>query len=238
MQHFLIKNCQFSGKVYSKCFKYCIRFNLKKNKNDIALLLENIYQRDDQKSFEDIFKLFYSRLLNFCIHYIKDREAAEEIVSNVFLKIWIKRKELSHIQNLETYLFISVKNQSLNYIKQFSNYRVVYLEETGVHQLLNTHDPGKELERRELIFKMNQAIETLPQQCKIIFSLVKEEGLRYKEVAQILDISPRTVETQLVRAMQKLDKILSPYIQTHKAPSKAKSKAVSIIKSILFSILF
>jgi RNA polymerase sigma-70 factor (ECF subfamily) len=85
---------------------------------------------------------------------------------------------------------------------------------------------------------MNQAIETLPQQCKIIFSLVKEEGLKYKEVAQILDISPRTVETQLVRAMQKLDKILSPYIHHHDTSSKVKTKAVSVIKSILFSIMF
>lgn len=203
-------------------------------------MLENICLRNDQKSFEELFKLFYERLLNFCIHYIKDREAAEEIVSNVFLKVWMKRDELSHVQNLETYLFIAVKNQSINYTKQFSNYRVVYLEESGSHQLLNTHDPGKELEKRELIFKMNQAIETLPQQCKIIFSLVKEEGLKYKEVALILDISTRTVETQLVRAMQKLDKILSPYIHTHKASPKSKTKAktITVIKSILFSILF
>ncbi|MEO6837494.1 MAG: RNA polymerase sigma-70 factor, partial [Ginsengibacter sp.] len=169
-----------------------------------------------------------------CIQYIKDREAAEEIVSNVFLKLWEKRKDLSSVQNPETYLFISVKNHSLNYIKQFSNYKIVYLEETGIHELLNTDDPGKELERRELIFKMNHAIETLPRQCKIIFNLVKEEGLKYKEVAQILDISPRTVETQLVRAMKKLDQILTPYIGSHKTASKNKPKTITL-KSILFS---
>ena len=211
---------------------------MKESKIHIVQLLENIRQRDDQKSFEELFKLFYERLLNFCMHYIKNKEAAEEIVSNVFLKVWIKRKELSHVQNLETYLFISVKNFSLNYIKQFSNYRVTYLEETGRHQLLNTHDPEKELERRELIFKMNQAIETLPQQCKIIFRLIKEEGLKYKDVAEILAISPRTVETQLMRAMQKLDKILSPYINARNTPFKSKTKTITVIKSILFSFLF
>jgi len=197
---------------------------LKESKTNITQLLENICLGNDQKSFEEVFKIFYERLLNFCIHYTKDRESAEEIVSDVLNKIWFKRSELSHVQNLETYLFISTKNQSINYTKQFSNYRVTYLEETGMHQLLNTRDPGKELERRELIFKMNQAIETLPQQCKIIFSLVKEEGLKYKEVAQILNISPRTVETQLVRALQKLDKILSPYIHDHNIPKKEKAK--------------
>ena len=211
---------------------------MKESKTYIAQLLGNICQRDDQKSFEEIFKLFYERLLNLCIHYIKDREAAEEIISDVLFKIWVKRKELSRVQNIENYLFIMVKNQSLNYTKQFSNYRVAYFEEIGDYQLLNTDDPGKELERRELIFKMNQAIETLPQQCKIIFTLVKEEGLKYKEVAQILDISPRTVESQLVRAMQKLDKILSLYIHVHKVPSKSKTKTITKIKLILFSILF
>ena len=209
---------------------------MKESKIHIAEILENICQRDDQKSFEELFKLFHERLLIFCTHYIKDRQAAEEIVSNVFLKIWIKRNELSHVQNLETYLFIAVKNQSINYTKQFSNYRIVYLEETGNLQLLNTNDPGKELERRELIFKMNEAIETLPKQCKIIFTLIKEDGLKYKEVAQILDISPRTVETQLVRAMKKLDKILSPYIHPHKTPPK--NNALSVIKSVLFSVLY
>ena len=211
---------------------------MKENKLHIAQLLENICQKDDQKAFEELFKLFYERLLNFCVHFIKDKEVAEEIVSDVLLRVWEKRKELSHVLNLETYLFIMVKNQSINYTKQFSNYRFVYLEETGNHQLLNINDPGKELERRELVFKMDQAIETLPQQCKIIFSLIKEEGLKYKEVAQILDISPRTVETQLVRAMQKLDKILAPYVDANKTSSKRKSKTISVIKSLLFSVLF
>ena len=211
---------------------------MKESKTQVPQLLENICQRDDHKSFGELFNIFYESLLNFCIHYIKDKEAAEEVVSNVFLKVWIKRKELHHIQNIETYLFISVKNQSLNYIKQFSNYRVVYLEETGIHQLLNAHDPEKELERRELIFKMNQAIDTLPQQCKMVFTLIKEEELKYKEVAEILGISPRTVETQLVRALQKLDKILSPYIHADKGYTKNKPKATAVIKSILFSIFF
>ena len=211
---------------------------MKETKSHIAQLLENISQKDDQKSFEEIFKLFYERLLNFCFCYIKGKEAAEEIASDVLFRIWEKRKDLSHVQNLETYLFIMVKNKSINYTKQFSNYRFVYLEESGSHELLNTHDPEKELERRELLFKMDQAIETLPHQCKIVFSLIKEEGLKYKEVAAILDISPRTVETQLVRALNKLDKILSPYVLSQKSNQKNKSQTITVIKSFLFSVLF
>lgn len=173
------------------------------------------------------------------MYYIKHKESAEEIVSDIFVNLWIKRKHLNHIRNLETYLFISVKNHSLNHIKQFSNYRVTYLEEGDVHVLVNTHNPEKELEMRELLFKMDQAVNSLSPQCKIIFNLIKEEGLKYKEVAEILSLSPRTVETQLVRAMKKLDEILSPYLTTpHQKRPKDKVKIIPVIKSILFSIIF
>ncbi len=206
---------------------------MQKNKAHIARLLERICDADDEKAFEEIFQIFYERLLNFCIVYVKDKAYAEEIVSNVLLKLWMKRKE-SEIRNLETYLFISVKNMSLNHIKQYSNFRLVYMEDAGVHEMMNPHDPGKELERRELIFKMNEAIETLPLQCKIIFKLVKEEGLKYKQAAEILDISPRTVETQLVRAMKKLDHILTPYINSNQSPAKNKNKPFKSL-NFLFS---
>jgi len=211
---------------------------LKEGKTHITQLLQNICQSEDQKSFEELFKLFYERLLNFCLHYIKSKESAEEIVSDVFVKLWVKRKDLSHIQNLETYLFIAVKNHSLNHIKQFSNYRIAYLEDAGIHKLINTRDPQKELERKELIFKMDQAVNSLPPQCKIIFNLIKEEGLKYKEVAEILNISSRTVETQLVRAIKKLDKILAPYLDSYQTRSKSKIEILPVIKSILFSIIF
>jgi RNA polymerase sigma-70 factor (ECF subfamily) len=210
---------------------------LTKDKEHIESLLQSICQRDDQNAFQEIFQIFYERLLNFCIVYINDKAYAEEIVSNVFVKLWMKRKEWK-IDKLGTYLFIAVKNMSLNHIKQYSNYRLVYMEDAGVHEIVNSHDPGKELERRELIFKMNQAIETLPLQCKIIFKLVKEEGLKYKQVAEILDISPRTVETQLVRAIKKLDAILLPYLDSNKVSKRNKNKPFKTIKTLFLCLFF
>lgn len=191
---------------------------MKEKGTHIIALLENICKNDDQQSFEELFKLFYPRLLNFCIQYIKHKEPAEEIVSEVFVTCWVNRKSLSQIQNPETYLFIAVRNRALNYLKHFSKYRVTYVEEIGANSLINSWDPAQEMERKELLFKMDQAIESLPLQCRIIFRLIKEDGLKYKEVAEILNLSPRTVETQLVRAMKKLDKILSPYFNRHRAP--------------------
>jgi RNA polymerase sigma-70 factor (ECF subfamily) len=141
--------------------------------------------------------------------YVRQKEAAEEIVSDVFIKCWEGRKSLTEIINPETYLFVCVKNQSLNYVKKYSNIHLVQLESSDKIEFVNTYDPEKEMERKELHFLLDQAIAKLPQQACIVFKLIKEDGMKYKEVAEILNISPRTVQTQLFRAIKKLSAILS-----------------------------
>jgi DNA-binding CsgD family transcriptional regulator len=118
---------------------------------------------------------------------------------------------LSVILNPETYLFVAVKNQSLNHIKKYSSIHLVQIEETNSVEFVNTYNPQREIENKELIFRMDKAITALPQQCRIVFRLIKEDGMKYKEVAEILNISPRTVQTQLFRAVKKLSIVLSNY---------------------------
>lgn len=143
--------------------------------------------------------------------YIHQREEAEEIVTDVFVKSWMNRSNMQHIQRPDTYLFVAVKNHSLNYLKKYSSIHVVPVEDSNEVNLIDTANPHIQLEKKELHFYLDQSIEALPQQCRIIFRLIKEDGLKYKEVAEILNISPRTVQTQLARAMQKLSVALSGY---------------------------
>ncbi|RYG05341.1 MAG: sigma-70 family RNA polymerase sigma factor, partial [Chitinophagaceae bacterium] len=89
-------------------------------------------------------------------------------------------------------------------------------------RVINANDPAKELEWKEIAFELEKAIETLPHQCRTVFRLIREDGLRYKQVAEILNVSPRTVETQLFRAVKKLDKIL----QAHQSFSRNKNHKV------------
>lgn len=168
------------------------------------------------------------------MHYVKQKEPAEEIVLDIFTKLWLKRKDLLPIRNVETYLFIAVRNQSLNHIKQYAGFQVVYLEEGVIYSLSEADNPVKQLEQKELIAKMNLAVKSLPPQCRTIFHLIKEEKLKYREVAKILNLSPRTVETQLVRAIKKLDAAIYPYLTFHRKSSAKTNKVVSIIKSIFF----
>lgn len=204
----------------------------------IPELWHAICHQSDSTAFESLFASHYPRLLNFCLLYIHQKEAAEEIVSDIFVKCWTSRASLHHVINPEVYLFVAVKNHSLNYLKRFSNHRMVGIGEANADQLINSLYPEKELEKNELFFKMNQAIDSLPRQCRIIFRLIKEDGMKYKEVAEILHISPRTVQTQLVRAIDKLRQVMRPYIESRNNETKTGNIILPIILFVLFSIFF
>ncbi|MBD1393379.1 RNA polymerase sigma-70 factor [Mucilaginibacter glaciei] len=193
------------------------------NRPTAADLWRQICLDDDLKAFETLFHTLNTRLIKFCIYYIKQKEAAEDIVSGVFIKCWESRKSLLDISNPETYLFVAVKNQSLNYLKKFSSIHLVEIESSNQIEFIDTFDPQRELERKELNFLLDKAISSLPNQACIIFRLIKEDGMKYKEVAEILNISPRTVQTQLFRAIKKLSIILNG----HQLPGKRLNKPLN-----------
>jgi RNA polymerase sigma-70 factor (ECF subfamily) len=134
----------------------------------------------------------------------------------------------------ETYLFIAVKNHALNYNKRFSSMQIVNIDDhPGGSQLINSSSPEMELEKKELFFQMDQAIASLPKQCGIIFRLVKENGMKYKEVGEILGISHRTVHTQMLRAMKKMTKAMDPYLT-----KTGNTAPDNIITTLLILIIF
>lgn len=197
------------------------------------ILWQTFLKEKDSKTFEALFYGFNSRLIKFCIYYVHQREIAEEIVSDVFIKCWQNRNNLDHIINAETYLFVCVKNQALNYNKKMSSVYLVALDDQVV-EFIDTSSPDLKMERKELLFKLDQAIETLPLQCKIIFRLVKEDGMKCKEVAEILNLSPRTVHTQLFRAMKKLSVIMERH--DDRKPAAYQKGAISMLVAISLSV--
>lgn len=204
---------------------------MRDRKVDTLKLWKLICNNDDENAFELFFHLLNNSLIKFCVLYVHQKEIAEEIVSDVFVKCWLNRKNLTEIQNPETYLFVAVKNQSLNHIKKYSSIHLVQIEETNSVEFVNTYNPQKEIENKELMFRMDQAIAGLPQQCRIVFRLIKEDGMKYKEVAEILNISPRTVQTQLFRAIKKLSVVLTHYNKHTEAISKPN--IINILGSLI-----
>jgi RNA polymerase sigma-70 factor (family 1) len=177
-------------------------------------------------AFETLFHLTNASFIKFCRQYTNDREVSEEIVSDVFVDLWINRNKLEHVKNPEVYLLICVKNKALNHWKKKSYMQLVPLNEEA-NEIVDTYRPDEELERKELFMQLDKAIGSLPHQCRIIFKLVKEDGMKCAEAAEILNISVRTVHAQIYRAMNKLNATMTKHQTSH---------AATIIKNIASAI--
>ncbi len=170
----------------------------------ISELQRQIALCDDMAAYRQLYDKLHRELFLFSYSIIKSREVAEEIVSDVFIKLWRIRNELPAIENLTVFLYTMAKNLSINHITRNYKYPKVSLDTIEVENIA-TFDNGEELFiTAELTRRVNQAIQGLPSQCKLIFQLVREHGLRYKEVAVILGISELTVRNQLVIAAKKI----------------------------------
>lgn len=197
------------------------------DRNYISHLLERIAQYNDRKAFESLFQIYYERLFHFSLNFVHSKDLAEEIVSDVFIKVWRNRARLSDIRNIDTYLYIATKHQSINYVQKQSEKLVATSPDFDPDHLIEWFNPEKELEYRELLHDIHLAVENLPHQCKMIFKLIREDGLKYQEVAEILGISVRTVETQLFRAIKKLSIALDAHLAKKRSLKKTTSTFVS-----------
>ena len=200
-------------------------------KIDIAILksLQHQIEQSNQKAFEGMYRLFFPRLYNFALLYVHKKEVAEELVNDIMVKVWEKRATLHTIENIETYLFTAVRNHSLNYLRKFSHYHIVLEEEQGLAEVISLNNPEKALEWKEINYKLNLAIEQLPTQCRTVFKLIKEDGLSYKQVAEILGLSPRTVETQLFRAIKKLSLSLDGFLEKRVSKKSTRNPLSTIL---------
>jgi RNA polymerase sigma-70 factor (ECF subfamily) len=166
----------------------------------------------DSHSLNLLFHSVYPHLCAYANSFLHDRDEAEEVAQEVFCKLWINRALLDETLSLKAYLFTAVKNNSLKVLehqKVKDKYKQVltYVHHTLPHNSADEIFAGDELER-----EFNKALATLPAQSRKIFELSRNEGFTYQEIAAQLKISPKTVETQMSRALQKLRLQLKDYI--------------------------
>jgi RNA polymerase sigma-70 factor (family 1) len=173
------------------------------------ILLSKI-QDGDQNGFKEFYQLKFFKLYQFAYSFVHSKEASEEIVNDVFLGIWQKKDTLHTINNIQVYLYVSVKNASLNYLRKNNLSIPICIDDLSVDHFPLVPGPQLLLSQKELQQQIREAIEQLPSRCRLIFKLVKEDGLSYKQVAAILEISVKTVDSQLCLALKKLAAILQP----------------------------
>lgn len=157
------------------------------------------------------FKTYYQPLCKYAYSFIQDKEEAEEIVQSAFLSVWEKRESLDIKTSLKSYLYTMVRNTSLNVIKH-EKIKQKYVGEALAVEARSHDNVAQKVISSELEEKIQQALEALPEQCRLVFKLSRFEELKYTEIAEQLSISVKTVENQMGKALRIMREQLKDYL--------------------------
>lgn len=186
---------------------------MKRKSINIEAILVRISEQGDQLAFREFFDTFYPRLLHFSFSLIRNSVLAEEIVLDVFASVWKKKENLKNVGHIESYLFTATKNRTLNAVrdkkKDLLNLELDCLDFKFMHTKLN---PESQLISQELYEEINKAIDALPEKGRMIYRMIKDEGMNYKQVAELLDISAKTVDSHLYTAVKRIRTTIEQYL--------------------------
>jgi len=168
-------------------------------RSDEELIL--LIQQDDNLAFEALYDRYWKKLYYQAARKTNSLEDAQEIVQNIFASLWLRRHQLRIESNLASYLAVAVKYKVFKHLAQQYKQEAFRHEADWVDFDNSTEDW---LQFEELRVRLDQLVSELPEKCQLIFKLSREEGLTYKQIAENLNISVKTVETQLSRALKKI----------------------------------
>jgi RNA polymerase sigma-70 factor (ECF subfamily) len=163
----------------------------------------------NRRTFEDIFREHHASCLAFAVHYTGNVHEAEEVVQQVFLRLWEKRETIDITGATRSYLFAAIRNTAI------SNWRkeTVRQEKEQVAGDLRAADRQVQASAWELERLYQQALEVLPERCREVFVLSRQQQLKYTEIADVMNISVKTVENQMGKALKIMHKELKEYLQ-------------------------
>lgn len=163
-------------------------------------------KRSDSKAFKAAFELFQLKLFSFLHYKLGDTAVAEDIVQEVFIKLWENRHQLKEELSLKSYLFTIANNLALNHIRH--NKIVLKFQQEQKIEYQTNDSVHSEFEKNELYESLLKAVAELPEKSRVVFMLSRFDDLSYKEIAGNLDISIKTVESHMGKALKLLRKSL------------------------------
>lgn len=175
-------------------------------KKDILNFMKEIAESDCPDSFRLLYNHYYTKLFRQALYYLNNNpDYAQEVVADVFVALWQSRKILDTITDPDAYLFIALKHAAARYVEK--NYRKkteLLIENLPDNNYTSSDETDFDILDIELQTKYKQALEKLPPRCAEVFRLVREERKKYSEVAEMLGISPKTVDNQMNKAVKLL----------------------------------
>ena len=183
--------------------------------DQIKRLLAAIALNDDKAAYKELFILLHSRLKQFSYSILKSHEESEELVSDLFIRIWEKRDQMPAIESPILYFYTSARNMAFTRISRLKKQQTLPVEEWLVQMNSIYFDPEQLMMTEEMMRQIKLAVNDLPPRCRMIFKLVKEDGLKYREVAELLHLSVKTIEAQMAIALRRIGKCLHFEIKTN-----------------------
>ncbi len=176
------------------------------------VLVEQI-RDDDREAFEKLFRKYYSSLQRFLWGYVTNQQVAEDLVQEVFVRVWENRYALNPDKKIKTYLYKIGRNLAIDHTRHRKIVRDWEEEKKALHSF-STADQAinEKLHNKLMLREVKQAIKGLPKRRRLVFMLSRYEGMTYKEIAEELDISVNTVDTQICRALQTLRDKFSSFL--------------------------
>ena len=171
--------------------------------------LQNRLTIGDQTALKTLYDRYSTKLFQLAFAIVRSKEMAEEVVEDVFIKVWKKREQVGKIENFTFYLYVMTKNSSRDYLRKYGNKKIINLDEVALPFYRLDITPEDLMITEEIINQINKAINELPTKCRLIFKLVKEDGLKYREVAELLHLSRKTVENQVGIALKKIHSVVN-----------------------------
>ena len=181
----------------------------------------------------DAFRLFYdmaySTVYRFIHYFLSNKIDCEEVVSDVFFIFWKERASLPDIKNLKAWLYTVCRNEAYRYLRQKEKNSDISIDDMPMELLIDTQNIEGEMIEEEMLEIYNQAVSDLPERCKLIFLMVREERLKHKEVAQILSITEGTVEQQMNIAIRKIVNTVKKYYPSLIEHDKKSKKTACLL---------
>lgn len=168
-------------------------------------------RQDNKEAFSLLFQKYYTDLVLFCGNFVRDKSSCEDIVQSIFLKLWNDRKSIRIETSLKSYLLRAVRNSCFD---EFRHLEIVRQYESDPdHSVLDCYDTDNYILYSDLSAHLQQALDQLPAPYREAFEMNRFEGLKYREIAVRLNVSERTVEVRVSKALEMLRKLLKDFYQ-------------------------
>ena len=206
MEHPILKNQDL------KPVSHLITYSPEGETVDLNELLFEIAELDEEKAFSIFFKLYHAKMLLLARIFVSSPQVAEDVVSDVLVKLLRNRRKTFRKKNFLGFLYTCIKNQSLDYLRKNKKRRHLNVDDQIDFLIQHKSDPCKHLIGKEFEEIVLECIEGLPPRRKLVYKMIKDDRLTYKQVAALLDISVRTVEVQLRLAVKHLKITIDDYL--------------------------